>query len=215
MRSNRLGICILTAIFFLVPAIDTHVALGANTASCMTQLKRIATLVPPKKAKGRFKACRVTSPVSLTLIKSPAAQITMRAGLLNKCSFALQFSQWMADAASPLARKHLGSAIVSVRSGPGFVCRRRNNSRTGKLSEHALGNAIDISGFGLANGKDFNINLPRKLTAKEARFLAALRKSACAYFTTVLGPGSNRAHATHLHLDLQRHGKAGTYRVCQ
>jgi hypothetical protein len=33
-------------------------------------------------------------------------------------------------------------------------------------------------------------------------------------FTTVLGPGQPE-HDTHFHLDLARHGKSGTYRICE
>ena len=42
-----------------------------------------------------------------------------------------------------------------------------------------------------------------------------LRTSACGYFTTVLGPGSNEAHKNHLHFDLALHGKSDNYRICQ
>jgi outer membrane biosynthesis protein TonB len=41
----------------------------------------------------------------------------------------------------------------------------------------------------------------------------SLRKSACARFTTVLGPGSDGYHEEHIHLDLaERHNN---YRICQ
>ena len=43
----------------------------------------------------------------------------------------------------------------------------------------------------------------------------ALRISACGYFTTVLGPGANAAHAEHYHFDLGLHGKSGNYRICE
>jgi hypothetical protein len=45
--------------------------------------------------------------------------------------------------------------------------------------------------------------------------LSGLRTSACGYFTTVLGPGSNAAHKNHLHFDLGQHGKSGKYRICE
>ena len=47
----------------------------------------------------------------------------------------------------------------------------------------------------------------------EALFQAAVRARACAYFTTVLGPGSDAAHADHLHLDV-RERRPGV-RICQ
>ena len=40
-----------------------------------------------------------------------------------------------------------------------------------------------------------------------------MRQSACARFTTVLGPGSDKDHETHLHVDLAE--RRGGYRMCQ
>ena len=45
--------------------------------------------------------------------------------------------------------------------------------------------------------------------------LATLRTAACGWFTTILGPGSDAAHATHWHLDIERHGSSDRYRICQ
>ncbi len=47
----------------------------------------------------------------------------------------------------------------------------------------------------------------------EAQFLGAVRTKACGFFRTVLGPGSNAAHANHLHLD-ERERSAG-HRLCE
>ncbi len=44
-------------------------------------------------------------------------------------------------------------------------------------------------------------------------FQRTARASACLYFSTVLGPGSNAAHDDHLHLDVKQRG--GGYRLCQ
>jgi hypothetical protein len=49
----------------------------------------------------------------------------------------------------------------------------------------------------------------------EAAFLAAVRTTACGYFLTVLGPGSDAAHAEHLHVDLGLHGRTANYRICE
>ncbi|MBI3702671.1 MAG: extensin family protein, partial [Rhizobiales bacterium] len=42
---------------------------------------------------------------------------------------------------------------------------------------------------------------------------AALRESACARFTTVLGPGSDGYHESHIHLDIAE--RRNGYRICQ
>jgi hypothetical protein len=67
-------------------------------------------------------------------------------------------------------------------------------------------------GFALEHRRTATIGTFAPETA-EARFQAAVREGACRYFTTVLGPGSDPEHATHLHLDLR--DRRGGYRICQ
>ena len=118
--------------------------------------------------------------------------------------------------AQALARHHLGTAIQRVHSGEGFVCRRRNNALTGKLSEHAFGNATDWVGIKFTDGSKLAIIDTSKLDADEASFLNSVRKAACGTFTTILGPGSNAAHASHFHFDLGRSKeKKNPYRICE
>ncbi|KRE11846.1 hypothetical protein ASE63_19010 [Bosea sp. Root381] len=50
--------------------------------------------------------------------------------------------------------------------------------------------------------------------ATHERFLAAVRQSACGAFATSLGPGSDAAHADHLHVDI-RMRRAASSRFCQ
>src|SRR2546422_709012 len=45
--------------------------------------------------------------------------------------------------------------------------------------------------------------------------VAAIRVAACGWFTTVLGPGSDAAHADHMHVDIMQHGSSDRYRICQ
>ena len=79
------------------------------------------------------------------------------------------------------------------------------------MSEHAYGNAIDISAFEV-NGDWLEVGGHNGAAGNA--FLAAVRKSACGPFTTVLGPGSDSYHATHFHLDLAVRGKSGHSLYC-
>ena len=85
-----------------------------------------------------------------------------------------------------------------------------SQSRGGaKLSEHGKGNAIDLRAFMLSDGRV--LSLTDVKVAKD--FRDQLRESACHRFTTVLGPGSDSYHESHIHLDLieRRQG----FRMCQ
>jgi hypothetical protein len=78
----------------------------------------------------------------------------------------------------------------------------RNVSGTSRRSAHATGNAIDVSGFVLADGR--RIDLKRDWdggTRAEREFLRVVQSSACKRFGTVLGPEYNRAHEDHFHLE--------------
>jgi hypothetical protein len=75
-------------------------------------------------------------------------------------------------------------------------------------SEHAKGDAIDVVSFVLAD--------KRRVTVKAlGPLVGALRMTACGYFTTVLGPGADPEHETHLHLDMLMHGGSANYRICE
>ena len=185
------------------------------TNSCLIALRNLGRVIAVTAPPPKDPECIIDNPVSMISITTPSGSITLPADMLNNCTFALEFTRWIADVANPLAMQHLGSQITKIHSGNGFTCRRRNNLPTGKLSEHAFGNAIDLLGFALTNKSTFSIKAPALMSKSEVRFFEALRKTACGYFTTVLGPGSNAAHATHLHLDLGIHGKSGNYRICE
>jgi hypothetical protein len=129
------------------------------------------------------------------------------------CRFAGQIGNWIGDLVAPLAAGLKNTGLEAVRTGPGFECRNRNRAMTGKLSAHAQGLAIDIAGFDLANGTTLRIK-PEPDTAPDPA-LAALRKAACGWFTTILGPGSDEAHHDHLHVDIEQHGSSDRYRICQ
>ena len=82
----------------------------------------------------------------------------------------------------------------------------RNVAGSARRSAHATANAIDVSGFVLADGR--RITVADHWSASNPavrRFFTAIHTSACKRFGTVLGPAYNAAHRDHLHLELSRH----------
>jgi hypothetical protein len=87
-----------------------------------------------------------------------------------------------------------------------------------RLSEHAFGNAVDVAGFTLVDGRRIDFVHDWKRTdSQEAAFLHEVHAGACQYFTTVLGPGADVFHYNHIHLDLANHGSTdtGPRRICK
>jgi hypothetical protein len=78
------------------------------------------------------------------------------------------------------------------------------------ISEHAFGNALDIAGFVLADGRKVMVKTGWKGRPEEAGFLHDVQGAACNVFTTVLAPGYNVCHYDHIHVDLMRRASGRT-----
>jgi hypothetical protein len=161
-------------------------------------------------------ACVIETPVRLKAIKvlsRPPTVIRLPDEPTLSCKFVERFGHWLADLVGPLIAGRLSSDAKAVRTGPGFECRNRNRAENGKLSAHAQGLAIDIMSFELANGQTLTVKPSGDERARAT--IEALRTAACGWFTTVLGPGSDAAHAEHMHVDILPHGSSDRYRICQ
>jgi hypothetical protein len=174
---------------------------------------RFDTAMMPVAAKA---ACTIQVPVRLKSITTRARAVTevrLPEEPVVSCEFAERLTAWLGHLVAPLVTGVMSTDLRAVRTGPGYECRNRNGAAVGKLSAHAVGKAIDISGFELSSGKF----IPVKPDGDEAmrNVVDAVRTAACGWFTTVLGPGSDAAHTDHLHVDMAVHGTSDRYRICQ
>jgi hypothetical protein len=160
-------------------------------------------------------ACTVAIPIRLKRIGprrgDGTAPIEFPARPLVDCRLAEPLALWLAGAVAPILAAGFSSRLTAVRTGPGYECRNRNRAAAGKISAHALGLALDISGFELADGRSVPAATPKD---EPGSALNSLRTAACGWFMTVLGPGSDPAHEDHLHVDVEPHGASGRYRIC-
>jgi hypothetical protein len=140
--------------------------------------------------------------------RSDGARIDLKPAPVLRCTFAESVAAWLRDEAAPRADK-LGAALRTIETYDDFECRGRNRVAGAKLSEHGKGNAVDLRSFVLADGRV--LTLSDVTVAKD--FRDELRDSACHRFTTVLGPGSDSSHESHIHLDLIERRRG--YRMCQ
>jgi hypothetical protein len=178
--------------------------------TCLERLKSLGvnfSVVAPIAASD---GCRVPAPVAIIEIV-PGVRLTPDS-LLN-CKTAEALATWMRDVVLPASRAELGSRPTALIHDSTYVCRRRNGRPDGKLSEHATGNAVDIRAIAFSGRDAHPIRIWNGNTSTEKRFQARLRKGACRYFSTVLGPGTNAAHASHFHFDLAR--RKNGYRLCE
>jgi hypothetical protein len=119
------------------------------------------------------------------------------------CPLTAALDRWLSASVQPAATRYFGSRVVEIRQIASYGCRGRNGARYGRISEHAFGNALDIAGFRLANGQDILVvRAWSRGSPRERAFLYEVFAGACGQFYTVLGPGSDRYHYNHIHVDL-------------
>lgn len=117
-----------------------------------------------------------------------------------KCETAKAFNDWARYGVDRAARQILGERLARIETMGSYACRTIAGSS--RMSAHATGNAIDVSGFVLEDGR--RIDLRSDWDGGDAatrEFLRIVHKSACKRFGTVLGPEYNAAHKDHFHLE--------------
>jgi hypothetical protein len=176
--------------------------------ACLARLAELGVRADPAPAVENG-ACGAPHPLRLTGLPDG---LEVSSPALVTCPVAEALAKWTLEAVSAEAERHLASAPKRILIGTSYECRGQNRQAGAKLSEHAFANAVDVMGFEFHKHPAVAI-MARSGESPEALFQAAVRAKACAYFTTVLGPGSDAAHADHLHLDM-RERRPGS-RICQ
>ena len=158
-------------------------------------------------------ACGIARPVH---IRQVIAGVTLEGGADMRCDTARALALWTSQFLRPAAAALPGAPrLTGMQTGTTYDCRTRigTGDATPDLSEHAQGAAIDIAAFLLDGTEPLPVS-PRTGTGDlPEAFQRAARGSACLFFTTVLGPGSNAAHDDHLHLDVI--ARNGGWRLCE
>lgn len=171
-------------------------AQSVETKQCMADLGQAAVRYTPLPDQRFDGGCSVLGSVKLLDIGTPVTNL----GAMT-CPLARTFAAWARHGVNPAARFHLGSDVVKIETMGTYSC--RNIAGSGRLSEHAHSNAVDVSAFVLADGRRIPIRGGwSEGTGGEQAFLRTIHKSACKRFRTVLGPDYNSAHHDHLHFDM-------------
>jgi len=190
---------------------------SSGDEACLERLKAAGfSFEPVTQHAAANPACVIDTPVKLVSVPTATrtgASIRLPEEPMLACRFAERVGHFLGDLAAAVIAGRLSSELKAVRTGPGYECRNRNRAANGHLSAHALGIAVDVAAFELANGKVLPIKPDGDARGEAA--VAAVRTAACGWFTTILGPGSDPAHTDHMHLDILTHGSSDRYRICQ
>lgn len=160
-------------------------------------------------------ACGERSPLAVTAILVNGRMVPLSGEVIVNCGVATILPDW-AEAIDGYLAAREGTRLARILVGTSYACRNRNNATSSDLSEHGFANALDVTGFELEDGR--TIALPGGWAdplSPAGRLLRFAHDSACARFTTTLGPEANALHADHLHVDLGCHGARCTSRLCE
>ncbi|MCP8893649.1 extensin family protein [Shinella daejeonensis] len=181
----------------------------AAEKACRLRLQKLGVRYRDVPRISRGKSCGIDWPVELSGLAGgieikPAAQVN--------CQITEAFARWVKQELVPSTRVRYLSGVAAVHQMSSYSCRTMNSRRGAAMSEHARGNAIDVGKIVLKNGKAIAIEPKGFFAFREKGLLKSVRGDSCKYFSTVLGPGSDRYHKDHFHFDL-RVRKSG-YRHC-
>lgn len=176
-----------------------------ETRACFADLSREEVRYSPLPDRDYGGGCKVIGAVQLIDIGVPVTNLKAM-----RCGLARSFTGWVSHAVAPAARQMLGSDVVRIESMGTYACRAVvgvSGAGAGRLSGHAIANAVDVSGFVLNNGRRITVQQDWNGADPQARaFLRTIHGSACKRFGTVLSPDYNAAHYNHLHLEDDRKG---------
>jgi hypothetical protein len=170
-----------------------------ETQACFADLSRENVRFSPMVDRDYGGGCRVIGAVQLIDIGIPVTNLKAM-----RCELAENFIGWARHAVVPAANQILGSEVVRVESMGSYACRNVIGApaAAGKLSGHAIANAVDVSGFVLQDGRRISVEHGwRSPDPRIHAFFQAIHTSACKRFGTVLSPDYNAAHYNHLHLE--------------
>ena len=184
--------------------------LGSDPALCRALLRDIGADERPVPPRSGGPNCGYRDGMRL----GPEPVGFRPAGPVTSCSVAAGLHLLETRVIQPAARRHLGTDVAAIDHAGSYSCRRLYGRPEGSYSEHATADAIDILGFQLADGGRVSVRRDWGGETAEARFLRDVRDGSCRFFSTVLSPDCNAAHADHLHLDQAERGSFG-WRACK
>ena len=173
-----------------------------GAAQCLSQLAAQGVHFEPVAQAVTANGCSIDNAVRVE-----QSAIAWNRPAEMSCSLATRFDSFEREVVQQAAQRHFGRSVVLIRHYGAYQCRSESSGRA-RLSQHALGNAIDVGGFELADGTRIDVEGDWLARGPRRDFLHDVAKRACAYFDVVLTPSSDALHRNHFHFDV------GPYRLC-
>ena len=95
--------------------------------------------------------CGLDHPLKVTALKDGA--LPLNKAVVIDCPMVAAVEDWLDDVVQPAAMNRFGVGVAELDVFGAYSCRTVDNLAGEKLSEHAFGNALDVSGFTLTDGR--------------------------------------------------------------
>ena len=170
----------------------------ADPALCRAALTRGDIAFEPVPDRSTGEGCGFTGAGRIARLGTAS----LASPVILACPTALALAAFERHQLAPAAQTHLASRLARIEHLGTYACRNINHAATGRRSRHATAEAIDISGFVLADGRRLTLTGDwSSPDAGRAAFLRAARDGACRWFDVTLSPDYNPLHYDHFHLD--------------
>jgi hypothetical protein len=179
------------------------------SAQCDQLVAAGTTVAERRPAIADASECAIDAPVSVeAIILKDGRRVALASPALLNCAMAGALAEWLREEGAEILGEQRGP-VKRLIVGGGYQCRRRNGAETGKISEHARGNALDLISVEWVSGDRMTFTDP----AIDLALATSLQLSLCVRFSTVLGPGSDAFHDSHVHIDLDQ--RAHGFKLCE
>ena len=193
----------------VIPLPDEVAVEPKGPSDCQLRLTSDIAQIEPLPQITGADGCGIDDPVKLSaVITKDKVRVAITPPATMRCTTAEAIVQWVREDVVPIAAT-LGAPLGGIANYASYECRGRNRIVGAQISEHGKGNALDIRALTLTNGKSYeptDVAVPKDMRER-------LKASACARFTTVLGPASDGFHEGHIHVDLAQ--RRSGFRLCQ
>jgi hypothetical protein len=171
--------------------------LSKSPPLCFARLDKVGVAYTHIDRQSDNPACVIANGLPLDQSLSPySGRQTM------SCKIAASLSLWERHAVMPAAAEMFGQPVKRIETLGAYARRRVNGAKTGRWSEHARGEVVEIAGFILADGTRVMVKDDFSDFSPEGTFLRRVRGKGCGVFSVVLSPDDNAQHANHLHFDM-------------
>ncbi|KPQ21984.1 MULTISPECIES: extensin-like domain-containing protein [unclassified Halomonas] len=137
------------------------------------------------------------------VVRLQSSGVAFNQSFVASCPLALAWVMFERHALQPSAENILGTQVRQVDHVGSFACRNVYGRESGRRSEHATAEALDVIGFRLANGERITLLEDWGDEGPTGDFLRDIRDDACDFFGNTLSPDYNAAHADHFHFGMR------------